>query len=151
MENVMNEINPGEHSQYLKADDPLYPCTAVENRYKEQCYLMQTSHALTVLQEDFSKVFAVCSTVDAPYDATCYQSLGRDISGHSSSDVQQTKTNCLLGQTEVAKENCITGAVKDFISYFHSDQQGLALCASLGDQYLEDSCRNQATAYYKTF
>ncbi len=28
MENVMNEINPGKRSSYLKQDDPLYPCTA---------------------------------------------------------------------------------------------------------------------------
>lgn len=151
MENVMNEINPGETSAYLKADDPLYPCTAVDNRYKEQCYLMQTSHALVVLGGDYSKVFTVCADVAAPYDTTCFQSLGRDISGQSSSDVAQTLANCQLGPTKQAQENCFTGAVKDFLSYYHDDKQGLALCSSIPDTQLAASCKSQAVAYYKTF
>ncbi len=142
MENVMNGVG---------SDDPLYPCTVVADKYKEQCYLMQTSHALTVEKYDYGKVFDLCAGLSAPFDTTCYQSLGRDVSGQSSSDAQRTRELCLLGKTTTAQEHCFTGAVKDFISYFHSDQQGLALCASLPDPALSASCKTQATEYYKTF
>jgi hypothetical protein len=151
MENVMNEINPGEHSDYLKADDLLYPCDAVGHQYQEQCYLMQTSHMLKQVNGEFSKVFQLCSTVEAPYDVVCYQSLGRDVSGNSSSDTASTLANCQLGPTRSAQENCFTGAVKDFISYYHSDKQGLAMCASIPDASLAASCHDQAVDYYKTF
>lgn len=151
MENVMNDVNPGEHSDYLKADDPLYPCTAVVDKYKQQCYFMQTSHALKVVGHDYAQVFSLCSSLAAPFDTTCYQSLGRDVSGQSSSDPQRTVELCMLGATLTARENCFTGAVKDFISYHHSDTQGLAMCASISDPALSVSCTNQATAYYKTF
>ncbi len=151
MENVMNEINPGEHSNFLKADDPLYPCTAVDEKYKDQCYLMQTSHALRVENYDYGKVFGLCAGLSAPFDTTCYQSLGRDISGQSSSDPKKTLELCLLGATTPAQENCFTGAVKDFISYHHSDKQGLAMCASIPDATLATSCKNQANEYYKSF
>ncbi len=151
MENIMDEINPGKHTSYLKQDDPLYPCTAVDNAYKQQCYLMQTSHALIVVGQDYNKVFTLCGTVEAPYDATCYQSLGRDISGQSSSDQALTIERCMMGPTPEAKENCFTGAVKDFISYFHSDTQGLALCAAIPDTALAASCTSQGRTYYKTF
>ncbi|HEU4966088.1 MAG TPA: hypothetical protein VFT53_01225 [Candidatus Saccharimonadales bacterium] len=149
MENVMNEINPGQHAKYLKADDPLYPCTAVADKYKEQCFLMQTSHALIVEKYDYAKVFAVCSTVAAPFDATCYQSLGRDISGQSSSDQSRTVALCMLGQTQAAQENCFVGAVKDFISYYHSDTQGMALCAAIPDATLSAGCAATGKTYYQ--
>lgn len=151
MENVMNNINPGKTSAYLKTDDPLYPCTAVKERHKQQCYLMQTSHALTVVGNDYKRVFELCAGVESPHSATCYQSLGRDISGASSSQVDQTREHCMYGTTFEARDNCFTGAVKDFISYYHDDQEGLTLCTSIPDSQLSTNCRLQADAYYRTF
>lgn len=151
MENVMNEINPGKHSSYLKQDDPMYPCNAVEQKYKEQCYLMQTSHALLVVGQDYNKVFQLCSEVEAPFNSICFQSLGRDISGQSSSNQQRTIELCMLGPDQEAKRNCFTGAVKDFISYFHSDKQGLAMCAAIPDADLATTCQTTAKSYYQTF
>ncbi len=150
MENVMNEINPGHESRYLNDDEPLYPCTAVSDQHKQQCYLMQTSHALRVVNQDFSRVFELCASVGEPYDSTCYQSLGRDASGGTSSDIEQTKTRCNLGSTEFARKNCYVGAVKDFISYFNDDEQGLALCASLSEVSVREHCTSTAISYYNT-
>lgn len=151
MENVMNRINPGKTTKYLNDTEPLYPCTAVDNTYKQQCYLMQTSHALTVVGHDFAKVFELCAGVETPYDVTCYQSLGRDVSGQSSSNAAITVQQCMLGATHVARENCFTGAVKDFISYFDSDKQGLEMCGSIPDASLAAGCKSQAEIYYRTF
>jgi hypothetical protein len=151
MENVMNEINPGEHSNYLKTSDALYPCDAIDDTYKTQCYLMQTSHALNVEGQDFSKVFGLCATVPSPYDAVCYQSLGRDASGNNSSDQAITIQRCNLGQSPLAQQNCYTGAVKDFISFYHSDKQGLSMCSAITDASLSASCTQVAVEYYKSF
>ena len=147
----MDEINPYHHTEFLKKDDPLFPCTAVNDKYKQQCYLMQTSHALTVVGSDFNKVFALCTNVQSPFDTTCFQSLGRDASGTTTSDQTKTRETCMAGLTQSARENCIIGAVKDFISYFHSDKQGLALCDSLQEQLVKDTCTSTAHSYYKSF
>jgi hypothetical protein len=56
MENVMSEVNPDHHTKYLKSDDLMYLCNAVDNRYKQQCFLMQTSHALRATSYDFDRV-----------------------------------------------------------------------------------------------
>ncbi len=151
MENVMSEINPDHKTTYFRADDLLYPCTAVDEQYKPQCYMMQTSHALRQINSDYGKMFELCKSADAGYVETCYQSLGRDISGNSISNPVSTKKNCMLGSDDNARANCFTGAVKDFISYHHSDQQGLALCNSLDDVYLKKVCTEAAVEYYKTF
>lgn len=150
MENEMDEVNPDHHTIYFKADQPMYPCTAVADKYKGQCYLMQTSHALRAANENFSQVFTECSNVETQYVDTCYQSLGRDASGNSSSTVGPTVSNCMLGQTEDAKQNCIVGAVKDFISYYHSDKQANSLCEALPSD-LQSNCQTTKTQYFSTF
>jgi hypothetical protein len=148
MENIMASINAGNTGKYLKADDPLYPCTAVNNQYKTQCYLMQTSQALKVVNYDYAQVFRLCGTV-GEYATTCYQSLGRDASGNSNSNIQQTVATCMLGPDEAAQANCFIGAVKDFISYYHSDQQANELCTALTAS-LQPICQDTKTEYYKT-
>lgn len=149
MENIIFD-EKNHFSKYLKTNDPLYPCDAVDDGYKNTCYLMQTSHMLKAMGGDFAKVFALCSQAETPYQNTCYQSLGRDASGRSVSDIQRTKAYCDLGKDFRQKSNCVIGAVKDFISYHHSDEQAKSLCFSL-DQSLQDICYSTVESFYKTF
>lgn len=150
MENVMDELNANHTTKYLKTDQPMYPCTAVDQQYKGQCYLMQTSHALHAANYNFQTVFNECAGIDPAFVDTCYQSLGRDASGNTNSDVQRTKANCMLGATADAQSNCIIGAVKDFVSYYHSDVQATQLCLAL-DPALQTTCQTTKTQYYSTF
>jgi hypothetical protein len=154
MQNIMNEQTPDNTaktgSKFLKADQPMYPCTAVDTKYKNQCYLMQTSYALQTVSYDFSKVFTMCDSVEMPFKDTCYTSLGRDASGNSISNVQQTHDTCLLGKTDEARRYCVHGAAMDFVSYFHSNQQANQLCNSLPDSLLSD-CLDVVKNYYATF
>ncbi len=148
MENIMASLNVGNSSKYLKNDQPLYPCTAVDERYKQSCYMMQTSQALKVLNYDYAKVFELCSTIGS-YAPTCFQSLGRDASGNSISDLRQTHDTCLIGKTEEGRANCITGAVKDFISYYNDNVKATQLCESF-EPKLRDHCNDTRAAFNKT-
>lgn len=136
-------------SKYLSAD-PLYPCSAAADKYKNTCYLMQTSRMLALVGRDFAKVFELCGSVEEPYINTCYQSLGRDASGNTVSDVEKTRSYCMLGKDTRQRSHCIIGAVKDFISYHHSDIQARTLCVSLPEE-LQEVCNNTAAGYYKLF
>lgn len=150
MENVMMDSRYHK-AKYLRPEDPLYPCNAVDEEYKDTCYLMQTSYMLTLVDSSFAKVFELCSSVEENYRNTCYQSLGRDASGRSISNVSQTKEWCNLGKDLTQRENCIIGAVKDFISYLHSDTRAKELCMALDEQALQDTCLSTAESYYKVF
>lgn len=154
MQNIMIVQSPDEtvdhSSAYLKADEPMYPCTAIANKYKGQCYLMQTSYALQVEDYNFAKVFKLCDATPPAYRDTCYNSIGRDASGQSISDVDRTKAVCLMGSDIVARSGCVAGAAKDFVSYFHSDVEAKRLCAALPSE-LRDSCFNTVAGYYSTF
>jgi plastocyanin len=147
MENVMVD-NKNHFSEYLKPEDPLYPCNAVEEKYKNQCYLMQSSYMLKVTNWDFVKVFALCREADKGHEHTCFQSIGRDASGQSLSNIEKTKTTCELGADYNERSNCIIGAVKDFISYYHDDKEAKGLCTAVAED-IKLICTNTATAYFK--
>ena len=153
MQNIMNVQGPEGYKPanypYLKVDQPMYPCTAVDDKYKQQCYLMQTSYALSVEKYDFAAVFGLCDQAGV-YADTCYQSLGRDASGQSISDVQKTNASCLLGATQEAQTNCVIGAAKDFVSYFHDDKQAYQLCAAV-PAYITQTCNSTVKDYFSSF
>jgi len=149
MENVIVD-NKNHFTKYLKPDDPLYPCNAVDEQYKGTCYLMQTSYMLKLNNYQFPKVFELCRLADKKFIPVCFQSLGRDASGNSLSNVEKTKATCLLGANEMEQSNCFIGAVKDFISYYHSDSQAKELCSAL-PKALQPTCLDTLVAYYKNF
>lgn len=149
MENII--IDGKNHfTKYLRLTEPLYPCNAVADRYKLSCYLMQTSYMLKVSDYDFGKVFALCRAADAGYEDTCYQSLGRDASGQSISNVKKTKDTCMLGRDFRERSNCAIGAVKDFISYYHSDTKAKEFCAAF-DPDIRSVCASTVESYYTLF
>jgi hypothetical protein len=149
MENVIVD-NKNHFTKYLNPKEPLYPCNSVDTKYKTQCYLMQTSYMLKISNQNFDKVFSECENADSGFKNICWQSLGRDASGTSNSDTQRTVATCNLGKTEEQISNCVIGAVKDFISYFHSDQQAKLLCNSFTEE-IKNICHQTRAEYYKSF
>jgi hypothetical protein len=136
MENIMSD-NRNHYATYLKPDDLLYPCNAVDSEYKEECYKMQTSYALTKNGQDFGKLFELCASAEEGYQRTCAQSIGRDASGQSISNKERTIAWCALAKNPTQESDCYVGAVKDYVSYFHSDVQARALCFAILPQYQE--------------
>ena len=151
MENVMVASRGDGTSDYLKPDQLMYPCTAVDVSYKQQCYLMQTSYALQQNGYNFAEAFRLCKDVaDSAYTITCYQSIGRDASGSTVSDVERTLSNCKNASDDEGLKNCMYGAVRDFVSYYHSDTKARELCVAFGGE-ITDQCNSEVTAYYRSF
>ena len=144
MENlIVDGAHGGGYSKYLRPSEPLYPCTAVDEKYKAECFDMQTSYALGAVRGDFAKVFALCAQVGAPYRAACYRSLGRDAATVSRNQVPGTVALCALGADQEQRSNCVVGAVLDYVYYYHSDVQAKQLCGAV-DPAVRDVCRSTA-------
>lgn len=138
MENVTGNA-PENPSKFLKEDDLLYPCNAVPEEYRQQCYLMQTSHMLTVLDGDFATVFAACREAGT-YANTCFQSLGRDVSGYSYGSPTAVRAFCGVGATLEERGFCLLGAASDYVQSYGEDA-ARSLCV-----YGEDGTRTQCVA-----
>jgi hypothetical protein len=157
MENLPDSDNQSHPSKYLKKDQPLYPCTVVEDRYKTQCYQKQTSYALQTQGYDFSKVFDLCESVEDGFRPACYLGLGRNAfeqgTRKSITEVAQTETAkrlCVLGEGYEARSNCIVGAVRYFILYYGDDTRAKVFCESL-DADLRDACLWLGEEFYEDF
>lgn len=153
MQNIIDSTNVADTDnvvKYLKPEEPMYPCTAVGEKYKEQCYLGQTSYALQVTGYDTKKVFGMCAEVSEPYRSICNQSMGRDIANQANHAAEGTKTGCALAPEAGDVTNCIVGAAKEIISYYHSDVQALAFCDIL-EEADRNTCTSTTHSYYSYF
>jgi len=153
MQNIIDSTNVADTDnvvKYLKPKEPLYPCTAVEDKYKGQCYLGQTSYALQVSGYSFQKVFELCATVAEPYRDICNQSMGRDAANQVSHDAKKTKDTCWIATDPNDRTNCVIGAVKEIISYYHAKTQAVEFCNILDDEN-KITCNTTADSYYSVF
>lgn len=117
----------GRQKTFLKASDPLYPCNAVKHRYREQCYLMQTSAMLMFNGYDFAKAAQTCLTAPTEFIPACFQSLGRDVSGFTLRDSDRSLELCQLSPVAY-RSYCFVGAVKNFIDINWKMDQAFAFC-----------------------
>ena len=126
-----------EATSFLNAQDLLYPCSVLTEKYLRACYLMQTSAILTFLNYDFAQAFTYCARVQGEHQTTCYRSLGRDISGYTLRDAARVNELCRLGAGDQVRQ-CFIGAVKDFILTDASPDPGVKLCRSLDAPFKKD-------------
>ena len=154
MENVVDIDNPEHPSKYLDANQPLYPCDALESKYRNECYQRQTSYALKIRGNDFAEVFNLCAEVEAEDRPACYQGLGWDASVQSlkqGGDVNQaTRALCMLSAGYEAQSNCVVGAVEYFVRHYYSDTQARSFCESFSTD-IRSLCLRETEEYYGSF
>ena len=147
MQNIIVD-GAAHQSRELRPDEPMYPCTAVEDQYKNTCYLMQTSYALRTVDWDYAKGFELCETeADEGYIETCYRSMGRDISGNSHRESEKVVELCSLGEPELQTQ-CFQGAVKNAVFNDHGLDNANSLCELVPARYKKDciAARDQAAS-----
>jgi len=79
MENI---VSVNKETRQIKLDSPLYPCDNLDEKYKYQCYLMQTSIMIEIFGENPDKIIDACKKADKDYVQTCFISFGRDRSNY---------------------------------------------------------------------
>ena len=146
MENLSAILHHSRPSKYLRPAEPLYPCTAVAARYREECYREQTAYALYVRNDDYAAVFRLCrDEADEDFRAACYEGIGGDATIMSSKyvsgleeQVGTVRQLCLLGPDHDARASCVAGAVTTIVADLGGeDRKARALCAVLEPELAE--------------
>jgi cytochrome c553 len=106
--------------------DLVYPCNAVAQRDKLYCYLQITSRILPVVNYDWHVAATWCRRAEHSWIATCFQSLGRDVSGFSRENVGQIVELCALAKRFA--DECLYGAVRDVASNDAAGTRASKLC-----------------------
>src|SRR5919199_4870577 len=134
MENIIDEDNPSNPSKDLKADQPFYPCTEVKSEYKRPCYVKHTNYALKKEGNDFAKVFELCGKVEDGFRQICYYGLGTDAAVQGTHidttdgahQAEFIRGLCMQSQDDEALSPCLSGAVRQLIFFYDSDEQAKA-------------------------
>ena len=146
MENVVQSMAKflgleGHITDYLKDDDPHYPCTIVDDKYKPTCYFLQTDHMVKIFQSDFSLVASACGGVELDYARRlCFESMGRTIGSYNRKNPAGAIAACSVAPFGDMRNWCFRGAVQD--SFWDSSGQDLAImfCRLLADKSAKNIC-----------
>lgn len=111
----------------LDPEDPLYPCSALDERYWRECYLMQTSAMLYLNQGDIAAAARGCDQAPERMRDTCYRSLGRDISSYTLQDHEESIRLCKEAD-EAYVGSCYVGLVKNFIDLTAETDDAFEFC-----------------------
>jgi hypothetical protein len=126
MENITSSY--GFTSRWLRDDDPVYPCNAIEPDDKITCYGMVTSRVLRVIGLDWERTAEICAGIEERFVSTCFRSLGRDISGQTHRDAGEIVALCAVTREYGAEADCISAAAMDITSNFTRGSEAAALC-----------------------
>lgn len=144
MENVFS-VNPG--TRWINRTDPQYPCDAVGEQYRYQCYLMQTTVMAEIFGTDIPKIIQACKEA-GNYTRTCLVSLGRDRS--SLFRVQSREPYQDLAQIEPAYQmEYVNGLVYALVDNTWDGFYAFPFCSGLNDTEQTRACYKTSIDYMK--
>ena len=135
MENVVGGLSGlmGHQTQYLRDDDPHFPCDVVAPEYAPDCYFFQTSHMLIVFDGDYAAVARECATLSDRSRLLCFGSYGRDVGAATRGDPEGAVRLCRHAPAGSDRVDCIAGAVQDRFWEPTGADEALTMCSLLGD------------------
>jgi hypothetical protein len=129
-----------EHAPWrpLDRNDPLYPCNVVAEKYQESCYTMQTSAILYFNGGDVQATARACERAPERMVATCFGSLGRDITALASQGHARSLELCGRAAGMAAGRGelwCMIGVVQNLVNLAADPDEGLRFCRAVtGDE-----------------
>ncbi|HEX2090437.1 MAG TPA: hypothetical protein VHI54_11020 [Actinomycetota bacterium] len=133
MENVIWSQNRGAAGaavgEGIITEDLHYPCNAVADKYRTDCWLMQSSTILHVVNYDFDRAFAACDIAEKAYASLCYESMGRDIAGYTVHRPLPSGQLCRRGDPRF-RDHCFSGAAKQLVDFHGRIDEAAELCAA---------------------
>ncbi|MBI4130149.1 hypothetical protein HY468_02435, partial [Candidatus Roizmanbacteria bacterium] len=142
MENSSSSTSFDHASKYIKADDPFYPCNALEEQYQPLCWQYQSSYFSIISKQDWKKVAELCLQVPDAYHDRCFRTIGTNQVGFTSS-LETMKKDCDLMPSEHFKNICIAGVVSSLSYRFVGDMQKMIDFCSLADPQNRETCFKQ--------
>lgn len=142
MENSSSSTNTAHPGQYLKADDPLYPCNALDESYQRLCYRYQSSHFALITHHDWSQTAHLCQKVPQDYQLDCFRTIGTNQVGFTQ-DFSVMKANCDLMPNAEFQSTCISGVIASFAYRFVGDLDKMVDFCSLVSADHQPTCFHQ--------
>ncbi len=116
----------GVTSKYLRKNDPIYPCDAVAERYKAQCYGLVTANLLKRTNYDQKKTAEGCRRSEPEWLSVCFESFGRDVSGIAGRSSSKALASCRLAGAN--EGDCLYGVAREIVNSDAAGERGARFC-----------------------
>jgi hypothetical protein len=144
MENV---FNAAPESRDLSPTDYHYPCSKLDDKYRGECYVMQTSR-MVEMGLSTEELFQECAKA-GPFSANCALSVGRDLSN----DARLGETAKVAGKCELAqgsnRQACVRGVAYALIDNTWDGYYAWPFCAALAHANDQSRCLQESIQYLK--
>jgi hypothetical protein len=133
------------HGEWKALDpaDPLYPCNAVDPRYQQSCYTMQTGAILFFNRGNVDATARACEGAPEAMLPTCFGSLGRDIIAIAEMDHRRTLALCARAGERAAGRGgvwCMVGAVQNLVNLAADPDEGMRFCREVTAEAHKRAC-----------
>ena len=116
----------GMRSQWLKSDDPIYPCRRIKLRNRASCFLRVTTQILRTNKFNFAKTVQTCRSLEPKWRLYCFRSYGRDAEHAVGGKVGPTLRLCRLAGS--AEGQCLYGAARTIADRDGNTDLAATLC-----------------------
>lgn len=135
MENFNTDLN-AHPSEYLRDDDPFFPCRAPEEPYKGVCAFYAPRFYMKAHPGAYTDALEWCMTVGDGPDDGCAKGVGSVAMKQNIARPRFVEAVCESG-TGDQQVYCIEGMVSYYIVHYASVEKGRELCAILKEEHRE--------------
>ena len=126
----------------FRALDPAdlhYPCSVLAEKYLIACYTIQTSAMLHHTKQDVARTAAECSRAPEKARATCFLSLGRDVSTLALGNNAEAVRLCGLAEAAF-RPMCHRGVVESMVNMNADPAEGIPYCKAVPEAESKRAC-----------
>lgn len=142
MENSSSSTSNDHKTKYLRADDPFYPCNALEEKYLAFCWQYQSSYFALVQNQDFSKVAQMCLQIAKEYHDNCFKTIGTNQVGFTPSQ-EVMRDNCNKMPSGHFQKICVEGVISSFAYRFVGDLDRMVNFCAMFNSSTKEGCYKQ--------
>ena len=146
MENVFNASN---EKQNFSPTDYHAPCNQLADKYRQDCYIMQTSR-MAEMGLSTERMLEECAKAGV-YRVACTLSIGRDLSN----EVRVGQPRTVARKCELAHDSsrlaCMQGVVYALVDNTWDGRYAMPFCAAFGSHTDREGCFETSIQYLRTF
>ncbi|MEA3008317.1 MAG: hypothetical protein QOJ91_9 [Sphingomonadales bacterium] len=130
---------PAKPFRALDPADLHYPCSRLDEKYLIACYTIQTSAMLQQNGHDVAGAAIECGRAPEKARATCFLSLGRDVSTIALKDHAEAVRLCDLAEPAF-RPACHEGVVKSIVNMNANPAEGIPYCRAVAEDASKRAC-----------
>jgi plastocyanin len=117
-------------SEFLKEEDPFYPCMKQAERHKTDCFMYAPTYFLSLHENDYAGALRWCEGAEAGLEEACAYGVGTQTMKENLNDPEFVESICMSGAPEQT-EPCVEGMAALYVSHEGSLEPARGLCARL--------------------